>query len=41
MTTEEVLHDINGGVVNKNLSTYKIPTAQDIPKNRKIAPKLQ
>ena len=32
MTMEEVLHDINGGVVNKNLSTYKIPTAQDIPK---------
>ena len=36
MTTEEVLHDINGGVVNKNLSTYKIPTAQAIPKKLNV-----
>jgi len=32
MTMEEMLHDKQGEVINKNLSTYKIPTVQDIPK---------
>jgi len=32
VTMEELLHDKQGEVLNKNLSTYKIPTVQDIPK---------
>ena len=31
MTMEEMLHSGNGEVINKNLSTYKIPTLNDIP----------
>merc|ERR1712106_1091486 len=31
MTMEEMIHNKKGEVINKNLSTYKIPTLQDIP----------
>ena len=32
MMMEEMVYDTKGQIINNNLSTYKIPTAADIPK---------